>query len=145
MRLSVHSGIPMESLQERVQRVLKEEVAIVPYDARSPGTLPPRGAAPSHGAATRVGRPHRALRQHPVPGLAAKPIVDMLIEVTDLEARRRSTVPVFPRSRGSRFSLRDGGVLPLVCGPVRDALTVTRLVEAIPTFDTESAALTNFS
>ena len=42
---------------------------------------------------------------------------------------------------------RDGGVLRLVCGPgrVRDALTVTRLVEAIPTFDSESAALANFA
>ena len=41
---------------------------------------------------------------------------------------------------------RDGGVLRLVCGPgrVRDALTVTRLVEAIPTFESESAALANF-
>ena len=42
---------------------------------------------------------------------------------------------------------REGGVLRLVCGPgrVRDALTVTRLVEAIPTFETESAALANFA
>lgn len=42
---------------------------------------------------------------------------------------------------------RQGGHLYLVCGPgrVRDALTVTRLVEAIPTFDTESAALANFA
>jgi len=41
---------------------------------------------------------------------------------------------------------REGGMLRLVCKPgrVRDALTVTRLVEAIPTFDTESAALGNF-
>ena len=42
---------------------------------------------------------------------------------------------------------REGGALRLICRPgrVRDALTVTRLVEAIPTFDTESAALANFS
>lgn len=42
---------------------------------------------------------------------------------------------------------REGGALRLVCRPgrVRDALTVTRLVEAIPTFDTESAALANFA
>jgi anti-anti-sigma factor len=42
---------------------------------------------------------------------------------------------------------REGGGLRLVCGPgrVRDALTVTRLVEAIPTFDSESAALANFA
>jgi anti-sigma B factor antagonist len=42
---------------------------------------------------------------------------------------------------------REGGALRLICGPgrVRDALTVTRLVEAIPTFDTESLALANFA
>lgn len=42
---------------------------------------------------------------------------------------------------------RDQGALHLVCGPgrVRDALTVTRLVEAIPTFDSESSALANFA
>jgi anti-anti-sigma factor len=37
---------------------------------------------------------------------------------------------------------REGGALHLICktGRVRDALTVTRLVEAIPTFDTLAAA-----
>lgn len=37
---------------------------------------------------------------------------------------------------------REGGVLHLVCKPgrVRDALTVTRLVEAIPTFETVAQA-----
>jgi len=42
---------------------------------------------------------------------------------------------------------REGGILRLVCGPgrVRDALTVTRLIEAIPTFEIESAALANFA
>ncbi len=42
---------------------------------------------------------------------------------------------------------REGGVLRLVCGHgrVRDALTVTRLIEAIPAFETESAALANFA
>ncbi len=42
---------------------------------------------------------------------------------------------------------RENGALHLVCGHgrVRDALTVTRLVEAIPTFDTETAALASFT
>lgn len=41
---------------------------------------------------------------------------------------------------------RQGGALHLVCSPgrVRDALTVTRLVEAIPTFETEEQAKTGF-
>src|SRR6266699_3076924 len=49
-------------------------------------------------------------------------------------------------SSGISKLAREGGVLRLVCGPgrVRDALTVTRLVEAIPTFESESAALANF-
>jgi anti-sigma B factor antagonist len=42
---------------------------------------------------------------------------------------------------------RENGALHLVCGHgrVRDALTVTRLIEAIPTFETDSAALSKFN
>ena len=42
---------------------------------------------------------------------------------------------------------REGGAVHLVCGPgrVRDSLTVTRLVEAIPTYETNSAATAGFS
>jgi anti-anti-sigma factor len=42
---------------------------------------------------------------------------------------------------------RENGALHLVCGHgrVRDALTVTRLIEAIPTFETDSAALQGFA
>jgi anti-sigma B factor antagonist len=41
---------------------------------------------------------------------------------------------------------RYGGGLHLVCGNgrVRDALTVTRLIEAIPTFESEAAASASF-
>jgi anti-sigma B factor antagonist len=41
---------------------------------------------------------------------------------------------------------REGGAVHLVCGPgrVRDALTVTRLVEAIPTYESDSTAISQF-
>jgi anti-anti-sigma factor len=41
---------------------------------------------------------------------------------------------------------REGGAVHLVCGQgrVRDALTVTRLVEAIPTYESDSAAISHF-
>src|ERR1700740_294755 len=41
---------------------------------------------------------------------------------------------------------REGGAVHLVCVPgrVRDALKVTRLIEAIPTFDSDSSAMANF-
>ena len=49
--------------------------------------------------------------------------------------------------RNSITLLRAGGSLRLVCRPgrVRDALSVTRLIEAIPTFDSESAAVASFA
>jgi anti-sigma B factor antagonist len=42
---------------------------------------------------------------------------------------------------------RENGALHLVCGPgrVRDSLTVTRLVEAIPTLDSDASALNSFA
>ncbi len=48
--------------------------------------------------------------------------------------------------RNSISLSRAGGSLRLLVGPgrVRDALTVTRLVEAIPTFDNEATALASF-
>jgi GrpB-like predicted nucleotidyltransferase (UPF0157 family) len=94
MRLSVLRGIPMESLQERVQRVLKEEVAIVPYDAR----WPERFRQEEQHLRTVLPRELLGCIEHygstAVPGLAAKPIVDMLIEVTDLVATRAHVAPV---------------------------------------------------
>jgi anti-sigma B factor antagonist len=49
--------------------------------------------------------------------------------------------------RGSIQMAREGGILRLVCGQgrVRDALTVTRLIDAIPAFESEKAALANFA
>ena len=49
--------------------------------------------------------------------------------------------------RSSIQLAREGGALHLVCGHgrVRDALTVTRLVEAIPTFESDSSALAGFA
>ncbi len=49
--------------------------------------------------------------------------------------------------RSSIQLAREGGALHLVCGRgrVRDALTVTRLVEAIPTFDSDSSAISSFA
>ena len=49
--------------------------------------------------------------------------------------------------RSSIQLAREGGSLHLVCGQgrVRDALTVTRLVEAIPTFENDTSALASFA
>jgi anti-anti-sigma factor len=71
----------------------------------------------------------------------AKKVVVILNHIPQIDSSGISTLV-----RISIRLAREGGGLRLVCGPgrVRDALTVTRLVEAIPTFESESTALANF-
>jgi GrpB-like predicted nucleotidyltransferase (UPF0157 family) len=83
-----------ETFEAKVWRVLAEEIVIAPYDPNWPvlfeeearhlrACLPPE----------MIGRIEH-FGSTAVPGLAAKPIVDMLVEVTDLEAARSDIVPV---------------------------------------------------
>jgi GrpB-like predicted nucleotidyltransferase (UPF0157 family) len=84
----------MESLEQRIQRVVREDVVLVPYDPRWPGLFReekdhllaclPRGF---------LGRIEH-FGSTAVPGLAAKPIVDILVEVTELAAARAQIAPV---------------------------------------------------
>lgn len=71
----------------------------------------------------------------------AKKVVVMLDGVPQIDSSGISSLVRMSIALG-----RENGKLHLVCKPgrVRDALTVTRLVEAIPTFNTEAEALTAF-
>ena len=83
-----------EALDERIHRVLQEDVAIVPYDLGWPELF----LEEKEHLLTCL--PHELIGriEHfgstAVPGLAAKPIVDMLVEVTSLEEARRRIVPI---------------------------------------------------
>jgi anti-anti-sigma factor len=72
----------------------------------------------------------------------ARRVVVLLDGVPQMDSSGLSTLV-----RISIALARKGGVLRLVCGQgrVRDALTVTRLVEAIPTFETEAEAVAHFN
>jgi GrpB-like predicted nucleotidyltransferase (UPF0157 family) len=84
----------METLEQRVARVTREEVAIVPYDPRWPGLFARECAhLRSCLPATLLGRIEH-FGSTAVPGLAAKPIVDVLVEVTDLAATRARIAPI---------------------------------------------------
>ena len=65
-------------------------------------------------------------------------VVVILNHVTQIDSSGISTLV-----RVAIGMAREKGALHLVCGPgrVRDSLTVTRLTDAIPTFQTEAAAL----
>jgi len=84
----------METPQQRIERVVREEVTIVPYDPRWPELFRQEKAH------LQSCLPHDLIRriEHfgstAVPGLAAKPIVDMLVEVTDLGETKARIVPI---------------------------------------------------
>ena len=84
----------MTLLAEKVARVVAEEVAVVPYDPRWPALFAAerdhlRACLP----ADIVGRIEH-FGSTAVPGLCAKPIVDMLVEVTSLDETKRRIVPI---------------------------------------------------
>jgi GrpB-like predicted nucleotidyltransferase (UPF0157 family) len=131
-----------ESLEQRVARMVREEVAIAPYDPAWPESF--RREA-EH---LRACLPSDLLRriEHfgstAVPGLAAKPIVDLLVEVTDLEAARARIAPVLEAQGYDYFWRPTFGddVPPFYAWFVRrDPVTGARthhihMIEATPAF-----------
>ncbi len=91
-----------------------------------------------------IGEPSERLNEV-LSGLAEKGGRKILVNLSGVPQIDSSGISTLVRN--SIALGRDGGSLHLVCKPgrVRDALSVTRLIEAIPTFDSESAALAGFS
>jgi GrpB-like predicted nucleotidyltransferase (UPF0157 family) len=84
----------METLEQRIQRVTREEVAIVPYDSRWPELFRRERDHLLSCLPNDLVRRVEHFGSTAVPGLAAKPIVDLLVEVTDLQATRVRIAPV---------------------------------------------------
>ena len=84
----------METLEAKIARVVKEEVAVVPYDPRWPAMFAEERrhllSCLPHDLVGRI----EHFGSTAVPGLAAKPIVDILVEVTSLDATRQRIVPI---------------------------------------------------
>lgn len=83
-----------ESRAERIARLIREEVAIVPYDPEWPASFAREKAHLLSCLPADLVRRVEHFGSTAVPGLAAKPIVDILIEVADLEATRARIVPI---------------------------------------------------
>jgi GrpB-like predicted nucleotidyltransferase (UPF0157 family) len=84
----------MEPLQQRVARVLQEEIKIVPYDPAWPHRFQGEKEHLLECLPRDLVRRIEHFGSTAVPGLAAKPIVDMLVEVTDLEETRIRIAPI---------------------------------------------------
>lgn len=94
-----------ESLEKRITRAVREDVAIVTYDPHWPALFEEeKKQLLAWLPKELIGRIEH-FGSTAVPGLAAKPIVDMLVEATDLEEVKRHVVPIL-ESKGYDFFWR---------------------------------------
>lgn len=84
----------MNATQKRIAELVNEQIAIVPYDVRWPALFEAEQAHLQQCLPKSLVRRIEHFGSTAVPGLDAKPIIDMLVEVTDLEATRERIVPV---------------------------------------------------
>jgi len=84
----------METPEQRIERVLRDEIAISAYDAGWPESFRREKEHLETCLPTDLVRRIEHFGSTAVPGLAAKPIVDMLVEVTDLQATKDQIAPL---------------------------------------------------
>lgn len=84
----------METVEQRVRRLTAEEVAIEPYDPRWPELFRQEKAHLLSCLPAGLVKRIEHFGSTAVPGLAAKPIIDMLVEVSDLQATRVQIAPL---------------------------------------------------
>ncbi|MFA6316098.1 MAG: GrpB family protein [Elusimicrobiota bacterium] len=83
-----------EPLEARVQRLVREEVAIVSYDPRWPGLFEDEKAHLLSDLPADIVRRVEHFGSTAVPGLPAKPIIDILVSVSSLEQVKAVVVPI---------------------------------------------------
>jgi GrpB-like predicted nucleotidyltransferase (UPF0157 family) len=84
----------METLEEKLRRVLREEVALAPYDREWPTLFRTEAEHLLSCLPNNLIRRVEHFGSTAVPGLVAKPIIDMLVEVTDLQETKVRIAPV---------------------------------------------------
>lgn len=84
----------METLEERIKRVLQEEVNIAPYDPAWPRMFEEEKRHLLECLPKDLIRRIEHFGSTAIPGLAAKPIVDVLVEVSSLEETRARVPPL---------------------------------------------------
>lgn len=84
----------METLEERIKRVLQEKVSVVHHNPEWARMFEEERRHLLNCLPQELIRRIEHFGSTAIPNLAAKPIVDILVEVTSLEETRRSIVPV---------------------------------------------------
>lgn len=84
----------METLKQKIKRIMKEEISIEPYNPVWPRMFQNEKEHLSTCLPNNLIRRIEHFGSTAVPNLAAKPIIDMLVEVTSLQETREKIVPI---------------------------------------------------
>jgi len=83
-----------KSLEQRIEEAIREEVSIVPYDPRWPNLYEHEAAFLRNKLPQSVVIKIEHFGSTAVPGLAAKPVIDVLVQVSSLEETKEQIVPI---------------------------------------------------
>jgi GrpB-like predicted nucleotidyltransferase (UPF0157 family) len=95
----------METLEDKIERLVREEIAIVPYDPQWLSLFCKEKDHLLSYLPKEIIRRIEHFGSTAVPGLAAKPIIDMLVEVTNLEVTKLRIAPLL-ESQGYEYLWR---------------------------------------
>ena len=95
----------MYAPSERVRRAVREDVAIARYDPRWPSWFRKEARHPRSCIPAGLMRRIEHFGSTAIPGLAAKPIIDMLVEVRSIRAARTEIAPIL-KARGYDYFWR---------------------------------------
>jgi GrpB-like predicted nucleotidyltransferase (UPF0157 family) len=84
----------MESQQDQIARLIQEEISIVPWDPQWPTLFQLEKEYLLQCLPPDVVRRIEHFGSTAIPGLPAKPIIDILVEVSDLQAVQEQVVPI---------------------------------------------------
>ncbi len=83
-----------ETFEEKIARVVKEEVAVVPYDPRWPELFEKERRHLLSCLPADLVKRIEHFGSTAVPGLVAKPIIDILVEVSSLDETKQRIAPI---------------------------------------------------
>lgn len=94
-----------DNLKQRIDELVREEVAIVPYSSAWPNLFEQEAAFLRSELPSNLVKRIEHFGSTAVPGLSAKPIIDILVEVSSLEETKKQIVPIL-QSKGYEYFWR---------------------------------------
>lgn len=88
------TGQLKKSLEQRIEEAIREEISIAPYDPEWPNLYENQAVFLRGKLPQSVVIKIEHFGSTAVPGLAAKPVIDVLVQVTSLEETKEQVVPI---------------------------------------------------